>query len=93
MATVFAFTEPFWAKYGAALGESIKFNDPKTGQPPVVNVDKTWLEGLVKRGVHFAVCDMASHRFAGVTCFTWDQVRDNGRGGNVTDDEHFRVSE
>lgn len=66
MATVFAFTDPFWAKYGAALGESIKFNDPKTGQPPVVNVYKARFEGLVKRGVHFAVCDMASHRFAGV---------------------------
>jgi hypothetical protein len=45
MATVFAFTDPFWAKYGAALGESIKFNDPKTGHPPVVNVYRTRLEG------------------------------------------------
>jgi intracellular sulfur oxidation DsrE/DsrF family protein len=61
----FALTDPFWAKYGAALGESIKFDDPKTGQPPAVNVYRARLEGLVTRGVHFAVCDMASHRSAG----------------------------
>jgi intracellular sulfur oxidation DsrE/DsrF family protein len=64
-ATVFAFTDPFWAKYGAAIGESIKFDDPKTGQPPLVNLHKARLEGLAARGVHFAVCDLASHRYAG----------------------------
>jgi intracellular sulfur oxidation DsrE/DsrF family protein len=31
----------------------------------VVNVYKARLEGLVTRGVRLAVCDMASHRFAG----------------------------
>jgi hypothetical protein len=64
-ATSFAFTDAIWAKYGAALGESEKFTDPKTGQPPVGNVYKTALEAQVKRGVHFAVCDMSTHRLAG----------------------------
>jgi intracellular sulfur oxidation DsrE/DsrF family protein len=61
MATPFAFTDAFWAKYGPALAESLKLADPKT----VANPHKTQLEALIKRGVHFAVCDMASHRFAG----------------------------
>ena len=65
MATPFAFADVFWAKYGAALGDSLKFNDPKTSQAPVVNVYTARLDALVKRGMHFAVCDMASHRFAG----------------------------
>jgi intracellular sulfur oxidation DsrE/DsrF family protein len=65
MSTPFAFTDAFWAKYGAPMGESIKFTDPKTSQPPAVNVYKARLEALVTLGVHFAVCDMASHRFAG----------------------------
>ena len=63
-ATQFAFTDAIWAKYGGAIGESEKFTDPKTGQPPVVNVYKTALETQVKRGVHFAVCDMSTHRLA-----------------------------
>ena len=64
MSTLFAFGDPFWAKYGAAAGDAIKFNDPKTSQAPIVNVYKARLDGMIKRGVHFAVCDMASHRFA-----------------------------
>ena len=92
MATVFAFTDPFWAKYGAALGESIKFNEPKTGQPPVVNVYKARLEGLVTRGVHFAVCDLASHRFAGVIARKVDGNADaiyKEMTGNVVGNAHF----
>jgi intracellular sulfur oxidation DsrE/DsrF family protein len=61
MATPFAFTDAFWVKYGPALAESLKLADPKT----VANPHKTQLEALIKRGVHIAVCDMASHRFAG----------------------------
>ena len=30
------------------------------------NPHRAQLETLIKRGVHYAVCDMASHRFAGV---------------------------
>ena len=63
-ATQFAFTDVIWAKYGAALAESEQFTDPKTGLAPVVNVYKTDLELQVKRGVHFAVCNMSTHRLA-----------------------------
>ena len=92
MATPFAFGDPLWAKYGAALGESIKFNDPKTGLPPVVNVYRARLEGLVKRGVHFAVCDMASHRFAGAIARKVDGNADaiyNEMAGNLLGNGHF----
>jgi len=60
-ATPFAFNDTFWAKYGPALADSLKLADPKIAANP----HKTQLEALIKRGVHFAVCDMASHRFAG----------------------------
>jgi intracellular sulfur oxidation DsrE/DsrF family protein len=60
-ATPFAFTDPFWAKYGTAIAESLKLADQK----PSTNPHRAQLEALIKRGVHYAVCDMASHRFAG----------------------------
>ena len=63
-ATQFAFTDAIWAKYGAALSESDKFVDPKTGQAPTVNVNRAGLDSHVKRGVHFAVCDLSTHRLA-----------------------------
>jgi hypothetical protein len=63
-ATQFAFTDAIWAKYGAALSESDQFVDPKTGQAPTVNVNRVGLDAHVKRGVHFAVCDLSTHRLA-----------------------------
>ncbi len=66
MATPLAFGDAIWTKYGSILGDAMKLTDAKTGQPPTVNTHNTALEALAKRGVHFAVCDMASHRFAGM---------------------------
>jgi intracellular sulfur oxidation DsrE/DsrF family protein len=63
-ATQFAFTDAVWAKYGAALSESDKFTDPKTGQAPVVNFYRAQLENHARRGVHFAACDLSTHRLA-----------------------------
>jgi hypothetical protein len=63
-ATQFAFSDAIWAKHGAALSESDKFTDPKTGQAPIVNVYRGGLDGHVKHGVHFAICDLATHRLA-----------------------------
>lgn len=77
-ATIFAFNDAAWAKYGEAWGKVIKFNDPATGAPPVRNVwNATGLpagqpnrgvtiEMAVRRGFHFAVCDMATRAFAGM---------------------------
>lgn len=77
-ATAFAFSDGVWAKYGAPLGERISYKDPKTNTTPVINVYQTTGYGtlltnreqtltmLVNRGVHFALCDMATRAFAGV---------------------------
>ena len=61
-ATPFAFTDPFWAKYGPVMAESLKLSDPTLK----INPHRAQLETLIKRGVHYAVCDMASHRYAGM---------------------------
>ncbi len=78
-ATCFAFTDAMWAKYGPVWGALMGFNDPKTNAPPVRNAwNATDLPGmqpnlgntiskLVADGVHFAVCDMATHFIAGAT--------------------------
>jgi intracellular sulfur oxidation DsrE/DsrF family protein len=65
LATPFAFNDAMWAKYGAAFSERISFVDPKTKAAPIVNTQATRIADAIKRGVHFAVCDMATHFFAG----------------------------
>jgi intracellular sulfur oxidation DsrE/DsrF family protein len=64
--TPFAFNDAMWAKYGAGIAERIAFDDPKTSQPPTANVYGAEAAGLLKHGVRFAVCDMATHALAGV---------------------------
>jgi intracellular sulfur oxidation DsrE/DsrF family protein len=73
--TPFAFNDAIWAKYGAPIAQQINFNDPKTKQAPAANLynaagpglanSGVTLESLIKRGVHFAVCQMATRFFAG----------------------------
>ena len=77
-ATPFAWNDAIWAKYGATITGEIKFDDPKTGKPAVINMynaagygdvlenRNTTLDALAKRGVHFAVCNLATRRHAGV---------------------------
>jgi hypothetical protein len=65
-ATPFAFNDATWAKYGAAFSDRIGFVDPKTKAAPIVNVHASAYADAVKRGVHFAVCDMATHFFSSV---------------------------
>jgi intracellular sulfur oxidation DsrE/DsrF family protein len=76
--TQFAYTDAIWAKYGTPIARAADFEDPKTRQRPVINVFNapgygallpslgTTLDALVTRGVHFAVCQMATRRVAGV---------------------------
>jgi intracellular sulfur oxidation DsrE/DsrF family protein len=76
--TPFAWNDAMWAKYGAPLSERIQFVDPKSKQPPTVNVYQatgygmqlpnrgTTLDALIKRGVQFAVCDMATRAYSGI---------------------------
>jgi intracellular sulfur oxidation DsrE/DsrF family protein len=75
--TPFAYTDAIWRKYGMAIGDAAGgFDDPKTKMRPSANVfnsqthgatlpnNGVTLDALLARGVHFAVCDMATHRFA-----------------------------
>jgi hypothetical protein len=78
-ATFFAFNDALWAKYGAGWSAMLNFTDPATGKPATRNVWSatdlpgmqpnfgTTREAAVQSGVHFAVCDMATHFIAGET--------------------------
>lgn len=84
-ATPYAYKDPVWAKYGAPMTTVTALNDPKTKQAPVINVYNvagsdslpslgTTIDTLVKRNVHFAVCQMATRFIAGMLA---------GSGGNA----------
>jgi hypothetical protein len=76
-ATVFAYNDAVWGKYGKAFSDLIQFTDPKTKQAPTTNLLNSADYGMtlpnfgnsipsvVKRGTHFAVCDMATHFISG----------------------------
>lgn len=72
--TPFAYSDAIWAKYGKELSEQAEFRDPKTKAPPKINVYAAPADGsdqggtmdaLIKKGVHFAVCQMATRALAG----------------------------
>lgn len=76
--TPFAWTDAMWAKYGAPISERIQFTDPKTKAAPTTNVylssgygmqlpnRGTTLDAIAKRGLQFAVCDMATRAYSGI---------------------------
>ena len=64
--TAFAYTDAMWTKHGALLAQRTGFVDPETKQPPTVNVHRARIEGLIGRGVHLAVCQMATRNHAGI---------------------------
>ncbi len=63
--TSFAYSDAIWAKYGEPISKLTNFVDPNTKAVPKVNVYSRQLDGLVKRGMHLAVCQMATRRYAG----------------------------
>jgi hypothetical protein len=77
-ATVFAYNDVIWSKYSAPLAKMARVMHPKTNEPPTVNPLTSPEFGsvmtslgitataLAKRGAHFAICDMATNRIAGV---------------------------
>jgi hypothetical protein len=75
-ATPFAFNDAMWAKYGKPMSALLQYTDPKTKQAPSTNLLNSdygmqltnlgnTIDSVVKRGTRFAVCDMATHFFAG----------------------------
>ncbi|MEP7381517.1 MAG: hypothetical protein ABI910_07510 [Gemmatimonadota bacterium] len=77
-ATPFAFSDDVWSKYGKIFAERIGFMDPRSKEAPVINVYQgtnygmllssrgTTIDAMIKRGTQFAICDMATHAFAGM---------------------------
>ena len=73
-ATPFAFNDAMWKKYGATISRLASFTDPKTKQAPTINLynlpdyglpnRSATLDALTKRGVQFAVCQMATRQLA-----------------------------
>jgi len=76
-ATVFAYEDAIWAKYGEAFSNLLQFTDPTTKKPPTANVLNSADYGMalpsmgntigsvVSRGTQFAVCEMATTFIAG----------------------------
>jgi hypothetical protein len=76
-ATVFAYNDAVWSNYGKAISDVVQFVDPKTRQAPTTNLLNSADYGMslpnlgnsipsvVKRGTHFAVCDMATRFITG----------------------------
>jgi intracellular sulfur oxidation DsrE/DsrF family protein len=76
-ATLFAYSDAFWSKYGALVQQitSFTFNDPKTGQPPTINVFNAtgyggaltnlgWtVDSLLNRGMRIAVCEISTRGY------------------------------
>lgn len=97
--TPFAWSNAIWEQYGVPIAERIHFNDPKTQQPPKHNVylssdygmqlpnRGTTLDTMVKRGVHFAVCDMATRAYSGIIAGKFglkaDEVYDRLRANSI----------
>jgi len=65
--TPFAFNHAMWKKYGTTISRLSNFKDPATKDVPVQNVYMAdgSLDGLLKRGAHLAVCQMATRQIAG----------------------------
>src|SRR5215831_1277059 len=65
--TPFAFNNAIWKKYGTTISRLSNFKDPATKDVPVQNVYMAdgSLDGLLKRGTHIAVCQMATREIAG----------------------------
>jgi intracellular sulfur oxidation DsrE/DsrF family protein len=70
--TSFAYNDSIWAKYGKQLSEQAEFVDPKTKEPPKINVygpagetaQAGRMEALIKMGAQFAVCSMSTRGIA-----------------------------
>jgi hypothetical protein len=62
--TIFAYNNAMWEKYGKTIADSSKYVDPKSAEPPKVNPLRE-IETLARRGVHFAICGLATRRIAG----------------------------
>src|SRR5262249_20286374 len=83
------------------LSDHANFVDPKTKEPPTVNVHVTAgnasgapgrLDALIKRGVHLAVCPIATRNIAGIIARGTGATQDaifSELGANLLNNAHL----
>ena len=68
--TAFAYNDAIWTKYASTLARIVEYTDadgkPSPTANPYLSGEGVALGALAKRGVHLAVCQLATRRFAGV---------------------------
>ena len=70
--TSFGYNDSIWAKWGKQISEQAEFVDPKTKEPPKINVygpagetaQAGKMEALIKKGAQFAVCSQSTRGIA-----------------------------
>jgi len=84
-ATIFAFNDTIWGKYGQALSDAVAFVDPKTKTAPTKNLldDASYaqlpvatISSVSSRGTQFAVCDMATNMLVGLVAASTKGVQE-----------------
>jgi intracellular sulfur oxidation DsrE/DsrF family protein len=76
-ATPYAYTDAMWTKYAKFMPPFVTMDDPKTKQRATINLYAadgysdlpnmgTTIPQVLQRGIHFAVCQMATQFFAGM---------------------------
>jgi intracellular sulfur oxidation DsrE/DsrF family protein len=86
--TPFAYADAMWGKYGVPMTVRTRFNDPKTSKPPTINLYNSkdygnalnnranTVEAMTARGVHLAVCQLATRAYAGAIAEATGQTQD-----------------
>jgi intracellular sulfur oxidation DsrE/DsrF family protein len=74
-ATGFGYKDAIWAKWGKQISEQAEYVDPKTNQPPTINLYAApgdpnlgvagRMDILIKKGVQFGICATASRGISG----------------------------
>jgi hypothetical protein len=59
----FAFNDAMWAKYNKAFCKRMNWLDPKTQEPPTVNIYTRQLTNFVKQGLNLAVCNLTTRAY------------------------------
>jgi len=77
LSTLFAYSDAIWAKYGKPISDRNHVLDPKTNQPPTVNLQRERLEPLIKRGLRLAVCNQSSRGYAGAIAMAMGLKQDD----------------
>lgn len=64
--TPLSYNDAMWKKYGEAFAQRNGIVDPETNAAPVRNIQGSRLAALFEKGLHLAVCAVASRGFARV---------------------------